>query len=160
MGTVIVLTQIDRPMEIDVKSAPIRDTESFEAFRELLRSVNLPCDDLSLDRHLLIGYYEDDRLIGTGALELFGSYALLRSLAVKDALRGRMLGSRITDELINLAKENKITHIYLLTETARLFFKRKGFVEVDRNDVPAEVQASSEFSGVCSDSAVCMVKAL
>src|SRR5690606_1269594 len=120
MGTVIVLTQIDRPMEIDVKSAPIRDTESFEAFRELLRSVNLPCDDLSLDRHLLIGYYEDDRLIGTGALELFGSYALLRSLAVKDALRGRMLGSRITDELIELARENKITHIYLRSEERRV----------------------------------------
>ncbi|MFO7258988.1 MAG: arsenic resistance N-acetyltransferase ArsN2 [Bacteroidota bacterium] len=147
-------------MDIEVRSAPIRDAESFEAFRDLLRSVNLPCDDLSLDRHLLIGYYEDNRLIGTGALELFGPYALLRSLAVKDALRGRSLGSRITDELIDLARENKVEKIYLLTETARLFFKRKGFVDVDRKDVPAEVQASSEFSGVCSDSAVCMVKTL
>lgn len=147
-------------MEIEVKSAPIRDAESFEDFRALLRSVSLPCDDLSMDRHLLIGYYEDDKLIGTGALELFGSYALLRSLAVKDALRGRSLGSRITDELIDLARENKVTQIYLLTETARLFFKRKGFAEIDRKDVPAEVQASSEFSSVCSEDAVCMVKTL
>lgn len=147
-------------MEIEVKSTPIRDAESFEAFRALLRSVNLPCDDLSLDRHILIGYYEDDKLIGTGALELYGTYALLRSLAVKDALRGRSLGSRITDELIDLARENKVTHIYLLTETARLFFKRKGFVDTDRKAVPAEIQGSSEFSGVCSETAVCMVKAL
>ncbi|HEX7015407.1 MAG TPA: arsenic resistance N-acetyltransferase ArsN2 [Cyclobacteriaceae bacterium] len=147
-------------MEIEVKSTPIRDAESFEAFRDLLRSVNLPCDDLSMDRHILIGYYEEDRLIATGALELRGQYALLRSLAVKDALRGRRLGSRITDELIDVARENKVTHIYLLTETARLFFKRKGFVDIDRKDVPAEVQGSSEFSGVCSDDAVCMVKTL
>lgn len=147
-------------MEIEVKSTPIRDAESFEAFRDLLRSVNLPCDDLSMDRHILIGYYEEDRLIATGALELRGQYALLRSLAVKDALRGRRLGSRITDELIDVARENNVTHIYLLTETARLFFKRKGFVDIDRKDVPAEVQGSSEFSGVCSDDAVCMVKTL
>jgi amino-acid N-acetyltransferase len=147
-------------MEIEVKSTPIRDAESFEAFRALLRSVNLPCDDLSMDRHILIGYYEDDKLIGTGALELFGQYALLRSLAVKDALRGHKLGSRITDELIDIAREKKVSKIYLLTETARLFFKRKGFVEIDRKDVPAEVQGSSEFSGVCSDTAVCMVKTL
>lgn len=147
-------------MEIEVKSAPIRDAGSFEAFRTLLRSVGLPCDDLSLDRHILIGYYEDDRLIGTGALELFGENALLRSLAVKDALRGRMLGSRITDELIDLAQENNVSRIFLLTETARLFFKRKGFTDIDRKDVPGEVRGSSEFSGVCSDSAVCMVKVL
>ncbi len=103
-----------------------------------------------MDRHILIGYYEDDKLIGTGALELFGQYALLRSLAVKDALRGHKLGSRITDELIDIAREKKVSKIYLLTETARLFFKRKGFVEIDRK----------EFSGVCSDTAVCMVKTL
>jgi amino-acid N-acetyltransferase len=147
-------------MEIEVKSAPIRDAESFEEFRALLRSVNLPCDDLSMDGHILVGYYEDDKLIGTGALEFFGQYALLRSLAVKDVRRGRKLGSRITDELIDLARENEVARIYLLTETARLFFKRKGFVDIDRKDVPAEVQASSEFSGVCSDSAFCMMKTL
>lgn len=155
-----VLTQIDGHMEIEVKSAPIRDVESFEAFRALLRSVGLPCDDLTMDRHILIGYYEDDKLIGTGALELYGKYALLRSLAVIDALRGRMLGSRITDELIDIAREHNITQIFLLTETARLFFKRKGFIDIDRKDVPAEVRGSSEFSGVCSESAICMVKTL
>ena len=155
-----VLTQIDGHMEIEVKSAPIRDAESFETFRSLLRSVGLPSNDLTMDRHILIGYYEDDKLIGTGALELYGEYALLRSLAVVDALRGRMLGSRITDELTDMARENNVTQIFLLTETARLFFKRKGFADIDRKDVPAEVRGSSEFSGVCSESAVCMVKTL
>lgn len=145
---------------MELKSTHIRDAERFNEFRDLLRSVGLPCDDLTLDKHILIGYYENDRLIGTGALELYGKYALLRSLAVKDTLRGRMLGSRITDELIVLAQENHISHIYLLTETARLFFKRKGFVDIPRENVPEVVRASSEFSGVCSGEAVCMEKVI
>ena|SRR5690606_9316273 len=143
-------------MEMELKSTLIRDAERFSEFRDLLKSVGLPYDDLTLDKHILIGYYEHDKLIGTGALELYGKYALLRSLAVKDTLRGRMLGSRITDELIVLARENHVSHIYLLTETARLFFKRKGFVDIPRENVPDAVRASSEFSGICSDEAKCM----
>ena len=102
-------------MEMELKSTVISEAEQFNEFRDLLRSVGLPCDDLTLDKHILIGYYENEKLIGTGALELYGKYALLRSLAVKDAQRGRMLGSKITDELIALARENQISHIYLLT---------------------------------------------
>lgn len=143
-------------MELELRSTLITDAEHFEEFRDLLRSVGLPCDDLTLDKHILVGYYENEKLIGTGALELYGKYALLRSLAVKDTLRGRMLGSRITDELIVLARENQVSQIYLLTETARLFFKRKGFVDIPRENVPDVVQASSEFSGVCSGEAICM----
>lgn len=145
-------------MEMELKSTLIKDTDRFDEFRDLLRSVGLPCDDLTLDKHILVGYYEHDRLIGTGALELYGEYALLRSLAVKDTLRGRMLGSRITDELISHAKDSDVKKIYLLTETARLFFKRKGFVDIPRENVPAAVRASSEFSGACGDEAVCMEK--
>lgn len=147
-------------MEMELKSTLIRDADRFSEFCDLLRSVGLPCDDLTLDKHVLIGYYEDNKLIGTGALELYGKHALLRSLAVKDTLRGRMLGSRITDELISLAHENKVEKIYLLTETARLFFKRKGFTDIARENAPEAVRESSEFSSVCSEEAVCMEKTL
>jgi amino-acid N-acetyltransferase len=77
-------------------------------------------------------------------------------LAVNDAAQGRSLGSRITDEIINEAKKIGFKDIYLLTESARLFFKRKGFQDLPRESVPKEVKASSEFSGVCADTAVCM----
>lgn len=143
-------------MEMEIKSAVVDDPEKFSAFCDLLKSVGLPYQDLSPDKHRLIGYYDDERLIGSGALEIYGPYALLRSLAVIDAQRGRSLGSRITDDLITLARKNNIKSIYLLTESARQFFKRKGFRDIDRKNVPDPVKASSEFSGVCSDSAVCM----
>lgn len=154
------VAQIEIIMEMEIKSTLIQDAERFEEFRALLKSAGLPHNDLSMDKHILIGYYDDEKLIGTGALELYGQYGLLRSLAVNDALRGRSLGSRITDELIAMAAKHKLKSIYLLTNSARLFFKRKGFTDVDRKKVPDEVKGSSEFSGLCDDSAVCMERTI
>jgi amino-acid N-acetyltransferase len=155
-----MLRKLKINMEMEIKSTLIQDAERFDEFRNLLKSAGLPHNDLSLDRHILIGYYDDQKLIGTGALELCGPYALLRSLAVNDALRGRSLGSRIADELIAVAEKHQIKSIYLLTESARLFFKRKGFTDINRESVPDEIKESSEFSGVCGDNAVCMERTI
>lgn len=143
-------------MEMEIKSSLIHDAEGLETFRSLLKTVGLPYEDLTLDGHILLGYFDHEEIIGTGALEIYGDYALLRSLAVNNKLRGKSLGSRITDDLIDQAKKNNIKNIYLLTESAKLFFKRKGFNDISRENVPAEVKSSTEFSEICSDTAVCM----
>lgn len=143
-------------MEMEIKSTVIQDAESFKEFCNHLKAAGLPHQDLQYEKNILIGYYDDEKLIGTGALEIYGEYALLRSLAVSDAVQGRSLGSRITDDLIAEAKKNDIKAIYLLTESARLFFKRKGFLDIPRASAPKEVKVSSEFSEVCSETAVCM----
>lgn len=134
----------------------IDDTASFEAFRSLLKASSLPADDLNYKRDLLVGYYEGDSLVGTGALEIHGNYALLRSLSVKLGIRGKAVGTTITEYLLDEAKKKKLKAIYLLTETARGFFLKKGFTEVQRDEVPADVKASSEFSHVCPTTAVVM----
>jgi amino-acid N-acetyltransferase len=134
----------------------IEDTESFEAFRALLKTSSLPADDLNYQRDLLVGYYEGDALVGTGGLEIHGNYALLRSLSVKLGIRGKAVGTTITEYLLSEAKKKRLKAIYLLTETARGFFQKKGFREVQRDEVPAEVKASSEFSQVCPTTAVVM----
>lgn len=134
----------------------IQDTKSLDAFRSLLKSSKLPADDLDFANHLLIGFYDGTEPVATGGLELYGPYALLRSLSVKMGIRGQSLGSSITDHLIAEARKKKIKAIYLLTETARVFFMKKGFKDIDRNTVPDEVKASSEFSTVCPTTATCM----
>ena len=134
----------------------ISDTESFEAFRSLLKSSNLPADDLNYKKDLLVGYYEGDSLVGTGGLEIHGNYALLRSLSVKFGIRGKAVGTTITEYLLNEARKKKLKAIYLLTETAAGFFRKKGFMDVPREEVPAEVKASSEFSQVCPTTAAVM----
>ena len=134
----------------------ISNTESFESFRSLLKNSNLPADDLNYKRDLLVGYYEGDELVGTGGLEIHGDYALLRSLSVKLGIRGKSVGTTITEFLLAEAKKKKLKGVYLLTETARGFFLKKGFADVPRTEVPHEVKASSEFSSVCPTSATVM----
>lgn len=141
-------------MELIYKT--ISDNSAFEAFRSLLKSSSLPADDLDYKRDLLVGYYEGDVLVGTGALEVHGNYALLRSLSVKMGIRGRSVGTTITQFLLDEAKKKKLKGIYLLTETARDFFTKKGFNQVERESVPEEVKSSSEFSHVCPTSAAVM----
>ena len=142
-------------MELTYKS--IHDTSSFEEFRALLRASNLPADDLDFQRDLLVGYYEGDSLVGTGGLEVHGKFALLRSLSVKMGIRGKSVGTTITEYLLTEAKKKNLQAIYLLTETAKGFFEKKGFKQVAREEVPAEVKASSEFATVCPTSAAVMV---
>jgi len=134
----------------------INDPESFDAFRSLLKSSSLPADDLSFTNHLLIGYYHENDAVGTGGLEIYGDYALLRSLSVKVGIRGQAFGSFITDHLIDQANLKKLKAIYLLTETAHAFFLKKGFKDTPRDEVPEEVKLSSEFSKVCPTTAAVM----
>jgi amino-acid N-acetyltransferase len=134
----------------------IENEVQFEAFRTLLRASNLPADDLNFKKDLLLGYYESSILVGTGALEVYGDYALLRSLSVKLGIRGRNVGTTIAEYLIDEAKERKLKGIYLLTETARGFFVKRGFSDVSRAEVPEVLKASSEFSHVCPTTAAVM----
>ena len=141
-------------MNLDYKI--IKDTESFEAFRALLKASGLPADDLDFKKDLLVGYYEGDELVGTGGLEIYGPYALLRSLSVKMGIRGKAVGTTITEYLLAEAKARNLKAIYLLTETARGFFLKKGFADVKREDVPEEIKQSAEYSNLCSPSAAVM----
>ena len=141
---------------MDLNYRLIKDTESFEAFRALLKASGLPADDLDFNRDLLVGYFEGDSLVGTGGLEVYGPYALLRSLSVKLGIRGKAVGTTITEYLLNEAKKRKLKGIYLLTETAHGFFLKKGFRDVPRESVPEEVKRSAEFSKLCPQSAAVM----
>ena len=138
----------------------IADDQAFESFRSLLKNSGLPADDLNYKKDLLVGYYEGDELVGTGGLEVHGPYALLRSLSVKFGIRGKAVGTTITEFLLTEAKKRNLKAIYLLTETAKGFFTKRGFVETKRDDVPSEVKGSSEFSHVCPTSAVVMTLSL
>jgi amino-acid N-acetyltransferase len=143
-------------MELKLHYKQIKDTESFEAFRALLKASGLPADDLDYGKDLLVGYYEGDALVGTGGLEIYGPYALLRSLSVKMGIRGKAVGTTITEYLLAEAKKRNLKGIYLLTETAHGFFVKKGFKDIPRDSVPEEVKRSAEFSKLCPNSAAVM----
>ncbi len=134
----------------------IKDPEAFTRFKESLDAAGLPHEDLNMADHLLIGYYEMEDLIGTGGLEIYVEYGLLRSVSITAHNRGKRLGSEIIRHLIEKGKESGLKGIYLLTETARHFFAKIGFTEIDRSEAAEEVKDCAEFAHVCPASAVCM----
>ncbi|MFQ6017775.1 MAG: inositol monophosphatase family protein [Kiloniellaceae bacterium] len=85
-----------------------------------------------------------------------GRSALLRSVAVDARLRGRGLGGDLTEAALSLARELGLADVYLLTETADLFFPRYGFRRVERAEIPEAVRGSIEFTQSCPESAIAM----
>jgi amino-acid N-acetyltransferase len=136
----------------------IQDQIALEKLQKFLQANKLPHTDIKINGNLFIGYHDDHgNLIGSGGLELYGSTALLRSVAVDESLRGKSLGKKIVEDLVEKARNLKIQSIYLLTETAHDFFLKKGFADVPRDQVPEAVRNSSEFLDVCPSSADCMI---
>jgi amino-acid N-acetyltransferase len=137
----------------------IQDQLALEKLQKFLQTNKLPHQDvrLSAGEKIFLGFYDDaGELVASGGLELYGDAALLRSVAVQETQRGRSLGKRMVDELIQRAQQLPVRRIFLLTESAPDFFQRIGFMPVDRGSVPPALQASSEFADVCPASAVCM----
>jgi amino-acid N-acetyltransferase len=99
-------------------------------------------------------------LAGVAGLELYGSDALLRSVAVSPSLRSMGLGQRLTEDRLKWAAEHGIKRAYLLTTDARGYWERQGFAVIGRGDAPPGVQGSTQWAGGCSETAVAMRKAL
>lgn len=141
-----------------MKAKEVKNSAQLESIIDLLKESKLPYQDISLTDNLFVGYYnESDSLVGSGGLEFYSAYSLLRSIAIEEQERGKSLGKQIVQDLLTRAKSRSVSKVYLLTETAHDFFIKSGFKDIARDQVPAEVQASSEFTSVCPASAACMV---
>src|SRR5690349_3384359 len=108
----------------------IQDQIALEKLQKFLQANKLPHQDITegitTKGRVFLGYYDDSgELIGSGGLELYGDSALLRSVAVKETVRGKELGKKIVDDLVTQARNSKINNIFLLTETAKDFFTKK-----------------------------------
>jgi amino-acid N-acetyltransferase len=134
--------------------------DDFDAVLALLALSGLPEAGLGGHRDSLLVARIDGELVGSAALELYGESALLRSVAVAPAYRGRGVGRCLTDAALLLARAQDVRRVYLLTTTAPDFFAGLGFTRVDRAAVPPALQASAEFSGACPDTACVMARAL
>ena len=126
----------------------------------ILTAEKLPISDLpaSLDNFLVA--QENGLIIGTAGIEAYGNYGLLRSVAVSPALRNKGVAGKLLEQIEKLARAKDLNALFLLTETAQEYFSRKGYKTISRADVTAEVQQSSEFSSVCPQSAIVMMKIL
>src|SRR6266699_1620585 len=127
------------------------------AILALLEKSGLPQNGLSDHITTTLVARENHAIVGIAALELYGTVALLRSVAVADQLRGQGLGQQLTKEALKLAEQHGVTLVYLLTETASGFFPRLGFRPIPRSEVAPAIHASPEWTTACPDTAQAMV---
>ena len=126
------------------------------AILSLLTESGLPHEGVSEHLSTALLTRAGRQVVGCAVLELYGSAALLRSVAVDWSYRGQGVGQRLTEAALRLAQENGVTRVYLLTETAGQFFPKFGFQPIDRSHVPPAVQGSIEFTSLCPVSALAM----
>lgn len=101
--------------------------------------------DVQLDARSHQGRHEA-AIVGCAAIEIYANGALLRSVAVAPAARGRGVGRQLTEAAVALARSFEVPAVYLLTMTAGSYFRRFGFVQTTRDCVPTGVQQSVKFS--------------
>ena len=135
--------------------------DDIDQIKGLLAECELPYEDITpsdLTHFCLLR--DGDRLAGVIGLEIFGQFALLRSLAVPAGYRKRGIGAELVGRAQEHAHSHKVEALYLLTTTAERFFSKRGYRRVERSKVPEPVQGSVEFSTLCPASAACMAKHL
>jgi amino-acid N-acetyltransferase len=137
----------------------IRPSET--GVKRLLNESQLISSDLTPEhlRHFFgLGTKEEpEDVVG---LELFGTVALLRSLAVVSSRRRTGLGSKLVAHAEDYARNKGIKSLYLLTNTAESFFQYCGYQPTGRDDAPSAIRETKEFSEICPVSSAFMVKHL
>ena len=134
--------------------------QDLAAVTALLQETGLPTAGAAESLpHFLVAEHEG-HMVAVAGLELHGSSAMLRSVAVHPAWRGSGLARQLIDRLLAEAQARGMRDIYLLTTTAEHYFPRFGFACIAREDVPGSVQDSIEFREACPASALVMRKTL
>jgi arsenite methyltransferase len=142
-------------MQYSIRAATVAD---LPAVRELLASAALPVEgvEAQFGSSYAVAVSQSGAIIGAEGIETYGSSGLLRSAVVDPAWRGRGVGEALSKDRLTWARTVGLRELYLLTTTAAEYFRKFGFVPVERDSAPAELQASSEFASVCPSSATTM----
>jgi amino-acid N-acetyltransferase len=105
------------------------------------KGIMLPRSITALTRHIdsFIVAEEEGRLIGCGSLFRLGSDLVeIRSLGMAEGYKGKGLGSRIVDALLDEARTLGIPKVMALTYAVD-FFRKNGFEVVDKEIFPEKV---------------------
>ena len=125
----------------------------------LLNRCSLPTSDLTKnDMVQLFGAYQNENLIACIGVEIYDNAALLRSLAVGSEHRANGIGRKLSRHIEKFCQQEGVKEIYLLTETADKYFERLGYSLQGREDAPASIKGTTQFSGLCPSSSKFMIK--
>jgi amino-acid N-acetyltransferase len=132
----------------------------FVAVSGLLQDWSLPTQDLTPSHFAQFLVLAGGEVFGCVGIELLGTAGLLRSLALRDQVRGYGWGARLVAALEQQAAARGVADLFLLTTTAATFFESQGYRHIERAAVPVQVLATTEFSSLCPSSSACLFKSL
>jgi glycerol 3-phosphatase-2 len=143
-------------------AARVREAGSGDRDRAaaLVRSAGLEVipDDAESGR-IFVAQDEDEELLATAACERQGSEAYLRSVAVRDDLRGSGLGTLVVAAAAQAAADDGVERLFLYTRDATTFFGRLGFEALDASQAPRWI-AEGESARYCGEDATLMHRRL
>jgi phosphinothricin acetyltransferase len=142
---------------LEIRRAQAAD---WNAIAALLAASSLPTAGAAEHLDGFVVAIRAGRIVGSGAVERYGSTGLLRSVAVAESERGRGTGSTLVEQCIAAATVAGLESLVLLTTTAEQYFPRFRFERIGRDAVPEGVQRSIEFREACPASATVMRLAL
>jgi len=130
--------------------------DDVQLIKDLLSKEDLPVSGVEdhIDNFLSLSI--NGVLIGAVGLEIYDDKALLRSLVVDKLHQSNGYGKRLCSEIIQKARHQNISEVYLLTETAPKYFENIGFKIIRRESADEMIKTSEEFQTLCPSTAVCM----
>lgn len=102
----------------------------------------------------------DGAIVGMAGVETYGSYGLLRSVAVLDSWRGRGIAAELSRDRIAWARTQSLDAVYLFTKHAAPYWARFGFVLVPLDTLPAALHAAEQWRSARERDLVSMVLTL
>jgi amino-acid N-acetyltransferase len=144
---------------VTIDITPARQ-DDLAAISRLLTADGLPIDGLAAHLDSALVARDAGRVVGAAAVEIYRDGGLLRSVVVDPEFRGTGLGRQLVEAVTSLGRARGLPALYLLTTTAAGYFPKLGFVAIPRDQVPASVQQSVEFTSACPASASSLMKPL
>jgi N-acetylglutamate synthase-like GNAT family acetyltransferase len=143
--------------ELSLRAATNDDLPAMVA---LLAAEGLPEDGVATGLAHFHVLDDGNGVVAAAGIEPHGSSALLRSVVVAPAHRGRGLARRLTERMVQHARGLGHDSLYLLTMDADRYFSGLGFTRVARDQAPDEIRRCQQFREQCPDSAVLMHMAI
>jgi N-acetylglutamate synthase-like GNAT family acetyltransferase len=147
----------DLGIDDKLRGEPLRSDE-IEAFRLALVEAGLPADDIAATGVQPFRFERNLKPVGYGALEVYGSAVLLRSIIVATDARGEGVGWAITEWLLARAGALGTGRAFPFTTNARAYFEGIGFEVVDRSKAPQSILTTRQAIGLCLASAVLLTR--
>lgn len=132
--------------QVSLRQAGASDWPAVET---LLLANKLPTEGAQAHLSTYVLAASNGEIVGCAGAEIYGSAALLRSVAVAPGLHKQGVGRLLLQTMLQQARARDIASLHLLTVTAPEYFAQYGFKRAKLEDAPSVLKASAEFQGAC-----------